>query len=82
MFARIGAATFSSLMMRGREAMICDGSGTMKRLMTPTRISISISATAATIEVTPKMRALVCELIHDGNVTGGLPHATRATRCP
>ena len=70
-------STFSSLMMRGRDATICDGSGTMKRLMTPTRISISTSATAVTIETTPNMRALARERAHGGNITAGLPRATR-----
>jgi hypothetical protein len=44
-------------MMRGRAAAICDGSGTMKRLMTPIRISSSTMPMAASTVNAPTTRA-------------------------
>ena len=46
-------STSSSTITRGKAAMMSDGIGTMKRLMTLTRISSSTSTSATTSEATP-----------------------------
>ena len=78
--ARSGAGMPSSTTMRGIAARTCDGSGTTKRLIAPTRISTSTSANDPTSVAKPSAGAASGATMRSRRGRGGRAHRASA-RC-